>query len=147
MKSIVPISEHCMTEYSMRVRFFETDLMGIVHHAAYLTYVEAGRVEYLRRRGADYRELTQRGFHMPVVEAHLEYKRTARFDDEIVVETRLAALSRVTVRFDYDVRRDGELLVRGHTVLACVDDAHKPRRIPEDVVTLLLSSERAEARR
>lgn len=145
MKSTAPIPAHCVTGYSMRVRFFETDLMGIVHHAAYLTYVEAGRVEYLRRRGADYRELTQRGFHMPVVEAHLEYKRTARFDDEILVETRLGALSRVTVRFDYDVRRDRDLLVRGHTLLACVDDTHKPRRIPEDIVMLLLRPERSEA--
>lgn len=129
----------------MRVRFFETDLMGIVHHATYLTYVEAGRVEYLRRRGADYRHLMQRGFHMPVVEAHLEYKRAARFDDEIVVETRLGALTRVTVRFDYDVLRGTELLARGHTVLACVDDEHRPRRIPEDVAALLLAEEQPAA--
>lgn len=125
----------------MRVRFFETDLMGIVHHAAYFTYVEAGRVEYLRRRGADYRALTERGFHMPVVEARLAYRRTARFDDEIVVETRLAAMTRVTVRFDYEVRRDAELLVEGHTVLACVDERHKPRRIPADVVEMLVRAE------
>jgi acyl-CoA thioester hydrolase len=126
----------------MRVRFFETDLMAIVHHASYLTYLEAGRVEYLRRRGADYRALTERGLHMPVVEAHVEYKRAARFDDELVVETRLGALTRVTFRFDYRVLRAGELLVSGHTLLACVDDAHKPRRIPADVVELLLSPER-----
>jgi acyl-CoA thioester hydrolase len=125
----------------MRVRFFETDLMGIVHHAAYLTYVEAGRVEYLRRRGADYLLLMERGFHMPVVEARLGYKRTARFDDELTVETRLGAVTRVTVRFDYGVFRDQELLVEGHTLLACVDDAHKPRRIPPDIAELLLRPE------
>lgn len=141
MKSLVPIPESCISDFPMRVRFFETDLMGIVHHAAYLTYVEAGRVEYLRRRGADYRELTLRGFHMPVVEAHLEYKRTARFDDELLVETRLGGLSRVTVRFDYRILRGAELLVLGHTVLACVDDSHRPRRIPEDVSRLLLCAE------
>ena len=133
--------EHCVTRTDLRVRFFETDLMGIVHHAAYLTYVEAGRVEYLRRRGADYRALTERGFHMPVVEAHLEYKKSSRFDDELIVETRLGAKSRVTVRFDYRVLRGEELLVRGHTLLACVDDAHKPRRIPEDIARMLLSAE------
>lgn len=125
----------------MRVRFFETDLMGIVHHAAYLTYCEAGRVEYLRRRGADYRALTERGFHMPVVEARLSYRRTARFDDELVVETRLGALTRVTVRFDYDVMRDGERIVHGHTLLACVDETHKPRRIPADISELILRAE------
>jgi acyl-CoA thioester hydrolase len=141
MKAKTDFPAHCVTNLDMRVRFFETDLMGIVHHAAYFTYVEAGRVEYLRRRGADYRALTERGFHMPVVEAHLEYKRTSRFDDELVVETRLGALSRVTVRFDYRVRRGGDLVVQGHTLLACVDDDHKPRRIPEDVEKMLLSAE------
>jgi acyl-CoA thioester hydrolase len=133
--------DHCVTRTPMRVRFFETDLMGIVHHAAYLTYVEAGRVEYLRARGADYRALVLRGFHMPVVEAHLEYKRASRFDDELVVETRLGALTRVTVRFDYRVLRGGELLAAGHTLLACVDEAHRPRRIPPDVVALLRGPE------
>jgi len=142
MAGTVAFPEHCVTRTPLRVRFFETDLMGIVHHAAYLTYVEAGRVEYLRRRGADYRELNTRGFHMPVIEAHLEYKRAARFDDELVIETRLGALTRVTVRFDYTVLRGEELLVRGHTTLACVDDAHKPRRIPEDVALLLQVAER-----
>jgi acyl-CoA thioester hydrolase len=115
--------------------------MGIVHHATYLTYVEAGRVEYLRRRGADYRVLMDRGFHMPVVEARLAYRRTARFDDDLVVATRLGALTRVTVRFDYEIFRASELVVEGHTLLACVDAAHKPRRIPADVAELLRASE------
>ena len=89
----------------MRVRFFETDLMGIVHHAAYLTYVEAGRVEYLRARGLDYRKLAASGLHMPVVEAHLVYKRPAHFDDELTIETRLSALTRVTTFFEYRILR------------------------------------------
>jgi acyl-CoA thioester hydrolase len=101
--------------------------------------VEAARVEYLRVRGADYRAMTERGFHMPVVEAHLEYKRAARFDDALVVAVRLGALTRVTVRFDYRIVRGDELLVQGHTLLACVDDDHKPRRIPPDIAELLLS--------
>ena len=135
------VPDHCVTLLALRVRFFETDLMGIVHHATYLTYVEAGRVEYLRRRGADYRALMDRGFHMPVVEAKLAYRRTARFDDELLVQTRLGALTRVTVRFDYEVLRGDELIVEGHTLLACVDGAHKPRRIPPDVVDLLRAPE------
>jgi acyl-CoA thioester hydrolase len=142
-----PFPPHCVTRLPLRVRFFETDLMGIVHHAAYLTYVEAGRVEYLRRRGADYRAMMDRGFHMPVVEAHLEYRRAARFDEELVVETRLGALTRVTVRFDYDVFRGDELVVSGHTLLACVDDKHKPRRIPPDIAELLRKAELASSSR
>ena len=146
MKAITDFPSHCLTRFDMRVRFFETDLMGIVHHANYLTFVEAGRVEYLRRRGTDYRALTERGFHMPVIEAHLDYRRPARFDDPLVIETRLGALTRVTVRFDYRVLRDEEVLVTAHTVLACIDHAHKPRRIPEDVVAMLLTEERVESR-
>lgn len=138
------VPDHCLTRLALRVRFFETDLMGIVHHATYLTYVEAGRVEYLRRRGADYRALMDRGFHMPVVEARLHYRRTARFDDELVVATRLGTVTRVTVRFDYQIFRGGDLLVEGHTLLACVDAAHKPRRIPADVVELLRAPEQAQ---
>jgi acyl-CoA thioester hydrolase len=143
MKATTDFSSHCITRFDMRVRFFETDLMGIVHHANYLTFVEAGRVEYLRRRGTDYRALTERGFHMPVIEAHLDYRRPARFDDALAIETRLGALTRVTVRFDYRVLRDEELLATGHTVLACVDGTHRPRRIPEDVVAMLLTAEQS----
>jgi acyl-CoA thioester hydrolase len=127
----------------LRVRFFETDLMGVVHHAVYLTYVEAGRVEYLRARAVDYRELAGRGFHMPVVEATLAYKRPAHFDDELVVETRLSALTRVTTRFDYRILRDGDVIATASTLLACIDAAYKPRRIPEDVSALLVAPETA----
>jgi acyl-CoA thioester hydrolase len=125
----------------MRVRFFETDLMGIAHHAAYLTYVEAARVEYLRRRGADYRAFVDSGYHMPVIEPHLEYTRPARFADELTLEVRLGALTRVTLRFDYRVLRGDELLCTGHTTLACVDNEHRPRRLPEGVVEVLLRPE------
>jgi acyl-CoA thioester hydrolase len=141
MKATTDFLAHCLNRFEMRVRFFETDLMGIVHHANYLTYFEAGRVEYLRRRSADYRGFVERGYHMPVVEAHLEYKRPARFDDVLVVETRLAAMTRVTIRFDYRVLLAQETLATGHTTLACVDNDHRPRRIPADVVELLVAAE------
>ena len=145
MKARTDLPTHCSTRHALRVRFFETDLMGIAHHATYLTFVEAARVEYLRRRKADYRAFVEQGYHMPVVEAHLEYKRPARFDDRLVVEVRLGALTRVTTRFDYRVLRPGpdgeDLLCHGHTVLACVDDSHRPRRIPAEVVELLTSPE------
>lgn len=140
MKYQTDFPEHCSTRYSLRVRFVETDLMGIVHHAAYLAYVEAARVEYLRRRGADYRALVGSGLHMPVIEARLAYKRPARFDDALDVEVRLGALSRVTVRFDCRVLfadADSSPLVEGFTLLACVDATHKPRRLPDEIVALL----------
>lgn len=140
-----PNSAVMETRWRCRVRFYETDLMGIVHHANYLKYVESGRVEYLRRRGVDYRSFVERGLHMPVVEAKLRYQRPARFDDALCVVVRLAALTRVTVRFDYCVVREagGEpgVLAEGYTLLACVDDRQRPRRIPADVAALLCAPE------
>ncbi len=127
----------------VRVRFGETDLMGIAHHASYLLWFEAGRVEYMHRRGIDYLAWTARGVHLPVIEANLRYRRTARFDERLIVETRLGELRRVRVRFDYRMLREAgeELVAEGFTTLACVDDAHKPRRIPQDVEAILIGPE------
>jgi acyl-CoA thioester hydrolase len=131
------------SRYVVRVRFGETDLMGIVHHAAYLSYFEAGRVEFLHRRGIEYTDWASRGMHLPVVEARLRYRKTARFDERLLVDTRLGEVTRVTLRFDYRVLREGseELVAEGHTLLACVDDGHVPRRIPADVAEVLQGPE------
>jgi acyl-CoA thioester hydrolase len=138
-----PDFEARLSRYHVRVRFGETDLMGIVHHAAYLGYFEAGRVEYLRRRGIDALSWAAQGLHLPVVEARVKYRRTARFDDELVVETRVAKVSRVTVDFTYRILdlADQQLITEGNTLLACVGDGHKLRRIPADVVSKLLGPE------
>lgn len=143
LSTVIPDS--CLSRYVVRVRFGETDLMGIAHHASYLMWFEAGRVEYMHRRGVDYLAWTARGVHLPVIEAGLRYRRTVGFDERIVVETRLGELRRVRVRFDYRLLResDGELVAEGFTTLACVDDNHKPRRIPEDVEQILLGPETA----
>ncbi len=141
MQSDLP--EHCVSRYVIRVRFCETDLMGIVHHGSYLSYFEAGRVEYMHRRGVDYMEWAKQGLHLPVVEANVHYRRSARFDERLVVETRLAEHTRVTVSFSYRISREdsGELITDGSTMLACVDDTHRPRRMPEHVLSVLRSPE------
>lgn len=137
--------EHCLTRYVIRVRFCETDLMGIVHHGSYFSYFEAGRVEYMHRRGVEYLEWAKQGLHLPVIEANARYRRSARFDERLVVETRLGEHSRVTARFDYRILREGaepdDYVTEGHTLLACVDDRHVPRRMPEHVLAVLLSPE------
>lgn len=137
-------SKNPSSRYIVRVRFGETDLMGIVHHAVYLSYFEAGRVEYMHRRGVDYVDWTRRGIHLPVVEANLRYRKMARFDELLVVETSLEALTRVTVRFAYRILRhrdDEELVAEGYTVLACVSDEHMVTRIPEDLAAILQGPE------
>jgi acyl-CoA thioester hydrolase len=142
------IPEHCSTQTVQRVCVAETDMMGIVHHANYVAYFERGRLEYLRRRGLPYKEMVERGYHMPVVELNLRYKKPAYFDDLLSVETRLGALTRVTVRFNYTVSRpaldplgSGDLLLEGHILLACVDERNRPRPLPEDVVSTLFLPE------
>lgn len=123
--------------------------MGIVHHGTYISYFEVGRVEYMRRRGLNYTSWTEMGFHLPVVEAYLRYRRSVRFDELVVIETRLSDLARVKVRFEYRLLRPGpnaeeEILAEGYTVLACVDREHVPRRLPPEAEAVLMGPEIAE---
>jgi acyl-CoA thioester hydrolase len=133
----------CVSTYVVRVRFCDTDLMGIVHHAKYIEYFEAGRIEYLHRRGVEYLEWTKRGIHLPVVEVSVRYRKSVRFDERLAIETRLTDLSRVTVTFAYRVLRDGsaELVAEGSSMLACVGDDLAPKRLPDDLASLLCSPE------
>ncbi|HEY2407404.1 MAG TPA: thioesterase family protein [Polyangiaceae bacterium] len=137
------IPAHCLSRQFIRVRFGETDLMGIVHHATYISYFEVGRVEYMRRRGLDYNSWTKLGIHLPVVEANVRYRKTARFDELLSVETRLTEITRVKVRFDYRLLRacSDEVVAEGFTLLACVDDEHVPRRIPPAADAILRGPE------
>jgi acyl-CoA thioester hydrolase len=133
----------CLTHYVVRVRFRDTDLMGIVHHATYLEYLEAGRIEYLRRRGVDYGAWAARGVHLAVAEVRIRYRRPARFDERISIETRLAELGRASARFEYRLVREvgSELIAEAATVLACIDDGHAVRRVPEELSAVLRSAE------
>ncbi len=134
----------CTSTYVVRTRFCDTDLMGIVHHAKYIEYFEAGRVEYMHRRGVEYLEWTKRGIHLPVVEFQIRYRRTVRFDERLAIETTLTELNRATVTFSYRVFRDspsGELVADGSSILACVGDELAPRRIPDDVAEILCRPE------
>jgi acyl-CoA thioester hydrolase len=132
---------HLMSTVTLAVRFCETDLMGIVHHANYLVYMEAGRVDWLLRRGARYQAWMERGIHLPVVETRLRHRKAARFGDALTIETTCAELTRVTVRFRYRVLRGEELVCEGETLLACVGNDLVPRRFPEDVLQILRSPE------
>ena len=123
------------------VRFCETDLMGIVHHANYLQYFEAGRVDWLHKRGISYDLWQRNGVHLPVVEARVRYKKAARFDEQIQVETTCAEVTRVTVRFSYRVLRGEELLTEGDTLLACVGQDMTLKRIPADIAAAFRSAE------
>jgi acyl-CoA thioester hydrolase len=146
-KNTATIPDHCLTETLQRIGVAETDMMGIVHHANYVVYLEMGRLEYMRRRGFSYKALVERGYHMPVIELEMRYRKPAYFDDLLRVTTKLGALTRVTARFDYSVtcaraqpepeQPASELLLEARVLLACVDAKKRPRQLPDDIVQAL----------
>ena len=111
------------TVVDLRVRFGETDAMGVANNAAYLSWFEVGRVEYLREIGHSYAEVHAGGMDMVVVEAHAEYLRALRFDDQFAVECACTEVRGASFTSSYEVMREGELACRGHTRHACVDRA------------------------
>ncbi|HEX4446430.1 MAG TPA: acyl-CoA thioesterase [Polyangiaceae bacterium] len=131
----------------VRVRFGETDLMGIVHHASYVHYMEVARIEWLRRRAVTYADWAAHGVHLPVVELSLKYRAPARFDDEIDVGVSLVEVGAASVRYDYRLVRavDGVLLTEGSTRLACIDAELTLRRISPEIVEVLRQPEQVGA--
>jgi acyl-CoA thioester hydrolase len=119
----------------LRVRYAETDKMGVVYYANYLVWFEVARAELLRTLGWSYREMEDAGIVLPVIEAHCEYQRPARYDDEIEVRTEGDMLSAVRMQFRYTVVRagDGVVAAHGRTVHAAVDPSGRPRRLPERI--------------
>ncbi len=108
-----------------------------MNNANYLSYFEVGRVEWLRATGHSYKEMERRGRGLVVVEALVRYSKPAFFDDELTLQTKLADLGKVSLRFDYEVLRDGEQVATGHTRHACVDlSTGKPVRMPEELLGL-----------
>jgi acyl-CoA thioester hydrolase len=123
----------------VRVRYAETDQMGFAYYGNYLTWFEVARVEWLRQGGWTYRDMEQEGTSLPVIEAHCEYRRPARYDEEIEIATLGTLLTPVRVRFDYEVTRMGHTTPTaiGHTVHAAVDRQGKPRRLPARIMDML----------
>jgi acyl-CoA thioester hydrolase len=123
----------------LRVRYAETDKMGVVYYANYLVWFEVGRTDLLRESGWNYREMEVEGFSLPVIEAHCTYRQPAKYDDEIEVRTRGAMLSPVRVQFTYEIVRlaDATTLATGTTVHATLDRAGRPCRMPTRARTLL----------
>ena len=122
----------------VRVRYAETDKMGVVYYANYLVWFEIGRTDWLRDTGRSYRTMEDEGLGLPVIQAHCEYKTSARYDDEIEIRTRARLVSAVRLAFDYDVvrRADGEPVATGYTVHASVNRFGRPTRLPVDLKEL-----------
>lgn len=126
------------TTSTVRVRYAETDKMGVVYHSNYLIWFEIGRTDWLRATGWTYREMEADGIQLPVIEAHCEYRQAARYDDDVEIRTRAKTLSPVRIQFDYQAirRADDILLATGHTVHATIDRGGRPVRMPNRVKEL-----------
>lgn len=123
---------------AVRVRYGETDQMGVVYHANYFLYFEEGRTELLRASGLPYRELEKRGIFLVVTDAGCRYRAHATYDEMLRVVTRVAALGKATVRFEYSVTgADGRIVSEGHTELAALNAERRPVRLPADVAARL----------
>jgi acyl-CoA thioester hydrolase len=119
----------------LRVRYAETDKMGVVYYANYLVWFEVARADLLRSLGWTYKEMEAAGIVLPVIEAHCVYQRPARYDDEIEVRTEGVMLSPVRMKFTYTVVRrvDGVTAASGHTVHAAVTPEGRPCRLPDRI--------------
>ncbi len=127
-------------EFKVRVRYSETDQMGVVYHGNYAQYFEMGRVEWLRNLGISYKWMEENGIMLPVVSLTMNYKKPARYDDLLTVKTMLKSQSSVKIEFDYEIYNEKEeLLTIGNSVLVFVDmKTGRPVAPPEYVTDKLL---------
>jgi acyl-CoA thioester hydrolase len=121
-----------VSETRVRVRYAETDQMGVVYHSNYLIWFEVGRVEFIRHLGMNYKAMEEEGCGISVVDVHARYRAPARYDDELVIETRLLAARGAVVRFGYRIIRcaDGVVLCEGETMHVVVGRDMKKRALP-----------------
>jgi acyl-CoA thioester hydrolase len=125
-------------EIAVRVRYAETDQMGIVYHSHYAVWFEIGRTEFCRAAGLPYRDLEASGLLIPVIGLQCKYRRPSRYDDDLRVRTTLPELSARGLAFEYEVLdREGARLADGSTRHIFADVHGKPRRAPETVVERL----------
>lgn len=132
------------SETKVRVRYKETDQMGVVYYGNYFTFFEIGRVEYLRDRGMNYKEMeSQDDSFIVVAESHCRHIRPARYDDLLCIRTRVARAQRRMLRFAYEIVNDatGELLATGETVHVVCNKAGRPKSLPEKYWQLFESLE------
>ena len=126
-------------EISFRVRYAETDQMGIVYYGNYAQYLEMGRVEWLRSLGISYKWMEEKGVMLPVISLKVDYKNSAKYDDLITVRTQLKKLPSVRIEFDYSIfNEEGEILIEANTVLVFMDSHRKrPIKCPDYILEKL----------
>ena len=127
------MTEQLYHETSIRVRYAETDQMGIVHHSNYFVYFEMGRTEMLRSTGLDYRSIEEKGFGLVVAKISCSFRAPARYDDELVLRTSIKRVTPVRIEHIYKLMRGRELLAEGESTLACVDQEGRLQALPPEL--------------
>ncbi|WP_417886551.1 acyl-CoA thioesterase [Zunongwangia sp.] len=124
---------------TLKVRYAETDQMGVVHHGNYAQYLEIARISWLENVGISYKDMEKNGIMLPVYEMNFKFKKSAFFDDELTIVTRLKTTPDVRISFDYEIyNKSGELLTTATTILVFMDaKKRRPIRCPKYVLELL----------
>lgn len=125
------------SESTVRVRYADTDQMGVAYHANYFVWFEVARTDWLRAFGVTYRELEAEGLFLPVIEASCQYRAPARYDDELQIAATARLVSPARLAFDYQITGPSAVVALGHTVHATLDRKGRPVRIPERITALL----------
>ena len=122
-----------------RVRYSDTDHFGVVYYANYLNWFEAGRTEILRDNGISYAELEKKGLYAPVVEVKVTYKQPGRYDNVVIIETKIENIGNTSVKFSYKVYRksDNELLAEAYTVNVFINKGMKPVMVPDEIRAII----------
>ena len=118
-------------ETTIRVRYAETDRMGLLHHANYLVYFEQARTELLRSMGLTYRNIEDQGVLLVLTKVEVRYKRPAHYDDLLMIRTFVVRTTSVRIDHRYEILRDGVLIAEGSSTLACVDRDGRPQALPD----------------
>ncbi|WP_298551730.1 thioesterase family protein [uncultured Algibacter sp.] len=126
-------------EIQIRVRYGETDQMGVVYHGNYALYLEMGRIEWLRKLGVSYKAMEKNGIMLPVVSLNINYKKSAGYDDVINVKTQLKKKPTAKIEFEYEITNtDGEILTTAETTLVFIDmETNRPVRAPQYILELI----------
>ncbi len=120
-------------EIAIRVRYAETDRMGLLHHANYFVYFEMGRTELLRQRGFSYKDIEDSGFLLVIIDIGCKFKKPAYYDDLLILKTSVERVTHVKIVHKYEIFRDATLLAEGHSTLACVDRDGRPQGLPDSL--------------
>ena len=120
----------------IRVRYSETDAMGLLHHSNYLTYLEVGRTELFRVQGGNYRRMEELGLFFVVASLSVRFKKPAGYDDMLDLTTRISRQTPARIEHHYELKRDGLLLCEADSVIACVDRSGEVVRIPDSLLEM-----------